>query len=77
MRNRNDQIGTETRAGKGGVGGRKGWEKDGGERVRGVVSTRRSVGPRGNYPRGQSEGLREPAAEGGMRTEVKSVCVCV
>lgn len=42
--------------------------------MRGMVSTWRSVGPRGNYPGGQSEGLGSSETKEGMRMKGQSPC---
>lgn len=79
MTNRNNQIGIgiETRAGKGRVGRRKewkGWGKDGRGKVRGMVSTWHSVGPRGNYQEARVRDSGSPGTEEGMRMKGKSQC---
>lgn len=43
-------------------------------KVRGMVSTWHSVGPGGNYPGGQSEGLGTPETKEGMRMKGQSPC---
>lgn len=42
--------------------------------MRGMVSTWHSVGPRGTYPGGQSEGLGSPETKEGMRMKGQSPC---